>query len=461
MSSPVTLSGFNGIDFTQLLNAVMVQERAPITAIESRKSAIETQNTQFGTLAGKLSTLASAADTLADPDEFESVTVTSSDTTAVGVTTSTGTVEGTYDVVVTELARAQATASTSTYASTSEVVASAGTLTLTASGGSPISVTLTGDTTLQELAAAINDADDTPVKASIVQSSPGSYRLVLTGTDTGEEAAFTLQSTLSGGSGLTFGDQDNDGVSGDSAADNTVQATDASLTVNNLTITSSTNTVTDAIPGVTLSLLKKDPVTTVRIGATRDSADATTKVKAFVDAYNAMVTFIGEQRTAGVAGRANIGSDALVRSLQSQMRTSLMTAQTGVGDYTRLAGVGIGFDSGGKMKLDTKVFDAAMKSNPADVAKLFSGADGQSGAFGALHDIITDYTEAGGLIRDARDRLTQQSRTLAQRIDDMNVGMAIRRAALQQEYMAADLAMTRLKSQSSSLSAIGGEYRIF
>src|SRR5689334_13004920 len=106
VSSPITFSGFNSIDFGSILEAVMTQESQPLTRLQTQKSTLETQNTQFGTLATKLSTLKAAGDALRDTDSMALVTASSSDT-GVGVTTTTGTVAGSYSVVVTDLARPQ------------------------------------------------------------------------------------------------------------------------------------------------------------------------------------------------------------------------------------------------------------------------------------------------------------------------------------------------------------------
>jgi flagellar capping protein FliD len=83
-----------------------------------------------------------------------------------------------------------------------------------------VTVTLAGSTTLRQLADAINAAGNPPARASVVQSGPSSYRLVLSAKDTGQANAFTITNNLTGGSGVSFGDDDSDGISGDSAADN-------------------------------------------------------------------------------------------------------------------------------------------------------------------------------------------------------------------------------------------------
>src|SRR4029434_7925319 len=102
-----------------------------------------------------------------------------------------------------------------------------------------------------------------------------------------------------------------------------------------------------------------------------------------------------------------------------------------------------------------EAFDGAMSNSVGDVQRLFSGLTGTGGAFGRLSDLLEQYTDAGGLVASLRDRLDDQVDGLTTRISDMEAQLEVRRSALQQEYIAADLAMTRLKSQSSSLQNIG------
>ena len=445
MGSPITFSGFNSIDFNQILNAVMQQERAPLTRLETQKKTLETQNTAFSTLAGKLSSLESAIENLGKEDSLALLTATSSDA-GVGVSAIGGTVTGTYDVAVTTLARAQVSSSQTTYGAASDVVATGGSLTVTLDSDptKTVQVTVTGSTTLSQLAAAINADEDSPAAASVIQTAPGVYRLVLTGKETGSTGTFSITDSLTGGTGPSLSTSQ--------------PANDAVLTINSVQVTSASNTVTDAIPGATLSLLEAGTSATVRV--TRNTSGASDLVKKFITAYNDLTTFAKDQNTQAVAGKASIGRDPLLRGMRDALRNALSEEYTG-GDRTRLAEIGIGFDMTGKMTLDQTIFDAALNSAPADVQLLFSGSDGTSGAFGALTDIVEEYTETGGLIGSTRERNDTQIRELNRRMDGVSAQLEIRRMALQREYIAADLAMTRLKSQSASLSSVGGGFRLF
>ncbi len=461
MGSISISTNYNGIDWNGLLDAVIAQESRPLTQLATRRADLQAQTTTYGRLASRLSTLQSAIDDLATVDAFQTKKASNSDTTALSVTTSTATTSGTYDIIVNELARAQVTASNSTHSDRdTTVVASGGTLTI---GG--VAVTLTGDVTLDGLADAINATDNIGVTATVVQSGASSYQLVLTGTDTGATNAFTVTNALTGGAaGLTFVDTDSDGISGDSAADNAVSATSASVTVNNITVTSETNTIEDAIPGASIEILKKDPLTTITVGISQDLSSTKDKIDGFITAYNSFIAFADEQTVSarnGVSG--SIGRDGLLRTLRNTLN------ETTLGDYaasgstlTRLSEIGIGFERDGTLSFDESVFNDVTATGAADVQKLFAGNDSSTtGAFDALQSLLDDYTEAGGLIPLIQDRVSEQVQTMADKLDQMQARLDIRRAALQREYMAADQAMTELKSQSSSLSAIGGGYRLF
>jgi flagellar hook-associated protein 2 len=447
MGSPINFSGFNQIDFNMILNAVMQQERTPLTALETRKKDLEGQNTTFGTFLSKLTSLETAVKDLATTDSLAKVAVSSSDE-GVGVSATTSTVEGSYDVVVEWLARAQVTASTSTYSSVDTALGTAGTLTLLRANQPPVDVVITASMTLRQIADAINAEDDAPVSASVVQAAPGSYQLVLTGKNTGTENAFTITNGLAGGTALTFGG-------------NTQNARDARFTVNSLQVTSSSNTVEDVIPGATLTLKKADLTKTATVSVKRSSDDVEKTLDTFVKSYNDIITFLADQGTAAVAGKTSIARDPVLRTLRDSLRTALLGEHPSAGDYDRIATVGIEFEAGGKLKVDKKRLAEALEDSPADVQRLFAGADGNGGIFGALKSRLEDYTETGGMVATARKRLGEQVSNIGKRLDTLEAQLASRRTSLQQQYIAADMAMTQIKAQSSSLSALGGQYRLF
>jgi flagellar hook-associated protein 2 len=444
MSSPVTLTGFNNIDWSQVLNALMTQESQPLTVLQNQQSVISAQQTAFSNFAAKLSTLESTIDDLQSASSFNGRAVSSSNTAALTASVSSNTPIGTYEVKVTELARAQVTGTSSTHTDKdTTIVASGGTLTI---GGK--TVTISGDVTLQGLADAINGTADIGATASVVQNG-SNYQLVLTGNKTGAANAFAITNNLTGGSGVAF------------SATNAQDATDAAGTVNNIPFTSSTNQVTGALPGATLNLTKKDTVNTVVLTITGDTGSVKELVKKFVAAYNDIVKFIDDQQAA--AGRKevdNIGRDPLVRSLRSQLSTSLVST-FGTGTFTVASQAGLTLERNGTLTFSESAFDTAITRDAASVQKLFTGDGTTGGVFKSLLASVQSYTKSDGLVPNAKARLDDASSRLADRIDDMTEQLALKRAALQKEMIAADNAIASLNQQGNSLNSLTSAYRLF
>ncbi|MDH4065332.1 MAG: flagellar filament capping protein FliD, partial [Acidobacteriota bacterium] len=310
MASGVTFSGFNNIDFGLILNSIMQQESLPLRVLEDQQTSLKSRVTSFNLLANRVTALEDAAGALSSADAATSYKATTSDAAAIGVSTASGAAPGRYDIVVSQLARAQVTASSSTAPDAdTTIVANGGTLTI---GGQTI--TVGGPVTLSQLADAINGSADSPARAAVVQSAPGSYQLVLTGKSTGAANAFTVTNGLSGGAGVTFGA-------------NAVEASNASLTVNNIPVTSASNTLESVVPGATLTLYRQDPEASIVVEVATDPSALVTKLEAFVSAYNDVVKFANDQAAAaGKGDQSSIARDPIVRQLRSSLRSALTTA---------------------------------------------------------------------------------------------------------------------------------------
>jgi flagellar hook-associated protein 2 len=442
MGSPVTLSGFNSIDFSLILNAVMQQERIPVQQLENQKKVLEAQKTAFSTLASKLSSLQSAVEDLLDADAFNGTVATSSDTSRVAVSASGTAPAGTYEIYVQQLARAQVTTSSTDYADTDETAAiSAGTLTVNG-----VDITLTEPTTLAGLASAINSSESAGVSASIVRNTSGRYQLVLTSRETGQANGFSVTGTPAG---LAFN------------ATNAQEASDAEVRINGVTATSDSNVFEGVIPGVTFTALRQDVANPVTITITASSDSLKSLIEKVVSAFRDALKFVSDQTAAAARGESNnIGRDALVRGLRRQLVSVLNGTYAG-GQFGSLAEVGFEFTRAGEFTFNSARFEEALQAGKTDVATLFRGADGSGGAFGALESVIGQYTDAGGLVPNAQERLTSQVRSISDRIGDLEDRLAIKREALQREFTAADQAIAQLNQQAGSLSSLGSGFRLF
>jgi flagellar hook-associated protein 2 len=458
MSSPITFSGFNNIDFNSVLNLLMAQAQLPRTTLAAQQTDLRSKSSAFAALATKLSALSSISNDLTDPAVTSGRTASSTDESVVTASAASGAVPGLYDVVVNELAHAQVTLATSRQTDVNTtVVADGGTLNI-GSG----TVDLTGKSlTLQSLADAINATADTGMTASIVSPTTGTYALMLTGNDTGTANAFTITNSLTLGSGaslIAFTDTNNDGISGDSTADNAMQATDADVLVNNVPIRSATNTIDGAAPGTTLTLLSKTAPgqsETVSVSKTTDTTLA--QVQKFVDSYNGLVTFIQQQGT----GTDGIGRDPLLRMMWSELRGTINSSYTAGGAQSSLAVIGVGFDQTGKLTLDSSALSDALAAGETDVRHLFGGDGTNAGVFSSLRDTLDNYASSGGLIASTTDRLHLQVSNMDTQLADMDARLAVRKTSLQQQFTAADSLMSQLNSSAGSLSSLDSQYRLF
>jgi len=451
VASGITFSGFNDIDFTVVLNAIMQQESQPLAALETRQTSLRSRVTNFATLTSRLSSMQSAATALSTTTATSNYKATSNDATAVGITAGSSAVPGRYDIQVNELARAQVTASASTAPdATTTAVATGGTLTI----GSE-TVTVSASMTLKQLSDEINANADMPVRASVVQSAANAFKLVLTARNTGEDNAFTVTNALTGGSGVSFTDTDFDGVSGDDAADNAVQATDASVLVNNIPVTSASNNLEDAVPGATVTLYKKDPAATIVLDVVADPGALKTKLQTFVSAYNDLVKFMNDQGLAAVRNNdSSIGRDPGVRQLKNTLRSALTGAYPNTGNLSYLSQIGVEMTRTGTLELKESVFNDAIENGTEEVARLVAGTTGAPGALAAISGLIKEYTKSAGFIQNAQTQINAQISRISEQMGRMEDRLFVRRAALQQEFTAADAAMSRLKAQSGSLGGL-------
>ena len=441
MSSPITLSGFNNIDFSSVLNALMAQERIPVTRLETQRTALTNQKTFFTTFASKLAGLESAVSSLTAANAFDGRSATVSDPTAASVQVGGTTPRGSYSVVVSSLAKAQVTGTSSTHTDrNATIVASAGTLTV---GG--VDVTLTGGVTLDGLADAINSTPNIGVSASVVQNG-GTFQLALTGQQTGAANSFTITNGLSGGAGVAF------------AAANAQDASNAEGTVNGIAFSTASNTVEGVVPQSTLQLVKTAaPANPIVITITGDRSSIKELVNKLAGAYNEVVAFIDDQQLAAKEKNpASIGRDPLVRDLRSQLARVLNTERTIPGGvFTAISQVGLGFSRTGQLEFNEAEFDSALDRDAAGVQNLFRGSGAVTGAFSDLAATIASYTSAGGLLPTAQTRLTDQVAKIGQRISDYELRLASRREALQREFTAADLAIKQLNNSVGQLSSLG------
>ncbi len=222
---------------------------------------------------------------------------------------------------------------------------------------------------------------------------------------------------------------------------------DAIIRVDGQEYTRSTNSITDAIVGTTLSLQSAEAGTTIDVNIERDIEGGLGTVQKFVDSYNAIRTFFDEQRQTD----SPLYADTLLRGVVGSFTTALRTEVTSNGTYSKLAIAGVALDRFGVLKVDVDALKTAMADKPTEIEALF-GFNGVGGAFVAAADSATQF--GIGTISAQLKSLSQASIRLKSRETQAQARLDYRREQLVAQFTQMEIAISRLNQQRGSLSAI-------
>ncbi|MBI1988786.1 MAG: flagellar filament capping protein FliD [Betaproteobacteria bacterium] len=377
----------SNLDVNGIVSQIMALERRPLTVLDTKEAKYQAQLTAYGSLKGALSSFQSAVAALASPARFSAVTASFADTTVATATASSAAAAGSYSVEVQTLAQSHKLKS-ATFAATSTTVGT-GTLTIrfgTYSGGT---FTLNPDQAAQTISvdasesslAGVRDAINTAnagVSASIVNDGSGN-RLIIASKDTG--VANALKITVEDDD---LANTDNAGLSqlaydastgGTTNLTQTFAAQNATAVIDGIAITKASNTISDAIEGVTLNLLKANTPSATTLTVTRDTAGIQAAVQSFVTAYNDLNKIVTDLSKYDAANKrsSTLTGDATVRSVQTQLRGVFNTTlSTAGGGLTALSNIGISFQKDGTLKLDSSKLTTALSDSTKDVSTLFA-----------------------------------------------------------------------------------------
>ncbi len=378
----------SGLDINSIVDQLMAVESRPLNVLASKEAKQQSQLSAFGSLKGALSSFQTNAHTLSNSTNFSAVKASFSDDSIASVSATSAAVAGSFSVEVQDLAQAQKVKS-GNFASSTDTVGS-GSLTIqfgTYSGGAftlnpekvAQSVTISsGQSSLSGVRDAINDAD-IGISASIVNDGSGN-RLVVASKDTGLSNALKITVTdddldntdnVSGLSRLAF----DASTGGTMNLTETVAAKNAALVIDGINISKSSNTISDAIEGVTLDLKKADIGNTSTLTVARDTSKVQASIKSFVSAFNDLNNTISNlSRFDSENNRASVlTGDSTVRSVQSQLRGVFNTPlSTAGGGLTTLSDIGITFQKDGTLQLDSSKLGEVLSDTTKDVSTLFA-----------------------------------------------------------------------------------------
>ncbi len=423
-----------GVDLQSMLDKLIAVERRPIDVLDRRIASTNETLSMYGQLRSRLDALRTAADTLRFPSRLSAVGATSSDDKVATASASFLASSANYTVQVVQMASAQ---KSFTHAYTGGTTFDQGQLDFVV-GGVAHSLDLTDQAsyTLQEIRARINDAG-IGVTATVVSGTDGE-RLILTGTETGADGGFSLTSTMAASGGQ---------VALDSFDSNPALATstakDGIITIDGVTVSSSTNTFADAVSGLTFTA-KQLGVTTITVGT--DTSRITEAAKAFVDAYNEVVGLItANSKFDASTGTGGIfGGDMTARTIRDALTRARVTVPDGLSTATpnTLSQIGIIVQQNGELTLDESKLQSALSTSASDVMAVLRGygdsfSNTVSGFFGAEGNLSRRENSLNVSIKNFRD---QQDR------------LEIRITNIEQGYRRQFTALDTLISQMSVMS---------
>ncbi|MEO1750153.1 flagellar filament capping protein FliD [Thiofaba sp. EF100] len=413
----------NGV-VQQLVNA---EGQAAKGLLDRQQARVDTRLSGLGKLKGVLSSFQTALKKLEALDTFSARKTTLSNDSALALQADRTAAVGSYSIEVLNLARAEKMVS-SGLASASTVVGT-GTLTLGV-GGNSFSVTIdASNNTLAGIRDAINNASgNIGVSATIVNADDGSggtvSKLVLTAKETGTANALSVSISDDDGNNA-----DASGLSG-LAMTQLVAAQDAVIRVDGQTVTRSSNTISDAVSGLTFNL-KAVTTSPVTAQVSADSEEVVKALQGFVDSYNSLRQVMSDLGRYDPATKkaAELTGDATLRNLQQQLRRDLTSNVSSVsGGVDSLAGIGIEIDRYGAMKLNSAKLSEAMNGNPAVVSDLFRSADGVATRTNAK---IDEYLKSGGILDTQTRSMNDQKRQIA----DRRAALDARLSKVEEQYL--------------------------
>jgi flagellar hook-associated protein 2 len=456
----------NGFDFQQVVNQLVAAKQVPIDQLSANQQTLQSKLTDYQTLGSDLLALQTSAGALNLSTSFDRFTASSSDANVLSASAASGATPGNYTVNVTQLAAAQQIinkATTSVASTTTSIVSGASAnFSFTVGSGTQQTVTLASGASLDDLKTAINDLG-AGVTASILNTgteTTPAYRLVVNSTTSGTANAITINAD---GTSLDFLN-----TSGTGGTDTLQAAQDAIIvlgdpTGNPVTIQRSTNTITDAIAGVTLSLKSKTPAgSTDNVAVGIDTASIKSNIKALVSAYNTIVTFIDARNT--YDSQKQLGgtffAEGTPKTIQSRLRQALTDDVGGLTGLTAVAQLGFQTQRDGTITIDDSKLDDALNTNYTGIKNLFIGQASSTGVGKRISDAVDalDAVDNGALalhenelttnISDLGKSITQKQDALSQYQEQLQLQYAQLDGLLRQ--MQTTLAQFAPPSTSSS-----------
>ena len=474
MATISSLGSGSGLDLNGLLTNLMQSEQAPLIALQKKEASYQAKISAFGSLKGALSALQTSAASLTPglgisaATKWQTAGTSIGDTTIATASASADAVPGEYSLEVTALAKSHRLVSpNSTDATGNAAVVSSlaaggilkielgslsSTFDFSADANRELNVTIAADSSLEQVRDAINTAaTDGRVSATIINGTNGK-QLVLTSGNTGTANVLKLSGDTTLGTGFDFdpsGSATGIGNLSQDAAKGGQSAIDAAFKINGIAGTSSTNTASGILDGVTLNLTKTTTTPTTLTISKNQSAALTSALTAFVKSYNdanTTMTNLGAYN-ASTKSASTLQGNSTLRMSQNQVRGLVFnTTEGGSSAYQRLSDIGVSMTKDGMLSLDTTKLSAAIKADFSGVAKLVSNVGT------AFKSNIDNMVGSTGTITAATDSTNRQIKDITDREAVISKRLISIEARYRAQFTSLDSMIASMKQTSTYLT---------
>ncbi len=407
-----------GANLTSLASSIAAAQYASQNdALNTQLSTVQLQITEAGQLKSDLLSFQSALSTLIDGGNLlPSPTVANSSVATATLPVGSAGASSSYSLEVTQLAKPQTMAATSL---ASGATVQGGTLTFnfgTVSGSTfsadsthaSATITIADGSSLSSVASSINGAA-IGVTAYVTTNTDGTQQLVMKGTE-GAANGFTISASGTGTTGTTsLSNFAYDPTSTTSNYTVTTPATNAAYTLDGVARTSTSNTIANAAPGLSLKLTGTNTGNPTTVSFGDPSSGITTAMQNITSALNSILGDMNTDTAAG-AGLANdTGAKAMARQFANLAGTIIMPNAASGAPQT-LADLGLSVQKDGTYTLDTTKLATALQNSPSGVAAMFTkGVNGVYATVNKMVSALTTTTDPGSLAGSVSRYTTLQS----------------------------------------------------
>ncbi|KPZ61045.1 flagellar filament capping protein FliD [Pseudoalteromonas sp. P1-7a] len=446
----------SGLAVSDIVDALVNAEQAPAEArLNTQESTLTTDISAVGALKSALQQVQTAMEALGDADNYQKRSASGNDD-FISISADEDAQPGGYSVKVNNLATEHKILSE---AFDADAAVGEGTMTFS-SGENSFDIEVSDTATLSEIRDAINDSSDNDsINATIITDDTGQH-LVLAAKNSGLENEIKVEVTdidgnntdTNGLSRLAF---DSAGVQN---ASEIIAATDASITIDgSLTVSSSSNTFTDVIDGITITAKKAqgtdDDLSDISV--TENNNNIQSGLNNFISSYNELLELSNNLGASSEDGAGVMAGDSLLRGVMSKLREQITdSVDLGNGNSLSLSQLGVEADRYGVLTLNTETLNEKIDEDVDLVQQFFVGTDEDEGGFAQSFDeLMSFYTDSDGIIQNRIDSKTNQLEDIDEQRESLTSKMESLSDRLYAQYNAMDLLVASLNSTSSYVQA--------